>query len=157
MFLDFLVEGINRSSVAVHGYVLMTNHFHLLATPPSAHALPRFMKWLTGRYVQYFNYRRTRMGTIWNGRYKALPVQDERYWLTCLRYIEQNPVRAGLSTCPSAYRWSSARAHMQGGAPEWLASHELVDALGKTASERRCAYRALAGEPVDRSDLELPH
>ena len=156
VFLDLIATGVSRSGVALHAYALMTNHFHLLATPADPAALPRFMKWVDGRYVQYFNHRNQRMGTIWNGRYKGLIVKDERYWLTCLRYIEQNPVRAGLSLCPSEYRWSSARAHTTGHSPDWLVSHPLYEALGASVSERHAAYRVLVGEIVHPSHPYLP-
>ena len=78
----------------VHGYALMDTHYHLLVTPPDPVCLPATMKELGGRYVRYFNRRYERIGTLWNGRYRDLLIHDERYWLTCLRYIEQNPVRA---------------------------------------------------------------
>lgn len=156
VFLELLVKGIARSDVMVHAYALMTNHFHLLVTPPDETSLPWLMKWLDGRYVQYFNHRQGRMGTIWNGRYKGIPVDNERYWMTCLRYIEQNPVRAGLSDCAGAYRWSSGGVRARGTAPSWLSSHSILNALGRDDAERAAAYRALIGEIVVPSDPFLP-
>ena len=149
VFLELLRRSATRHRVAVHAYVLMTNHFHLLATPSESQALPAMMKALDGGYVRYFNRHYQRIGTIWNGRYRALPILDERYWLTCLRYIEQNPVRAGLSSVASAYRWSSARAHVIGDPDNWLTTHPVFDALGIDCDQRQAAYRQLSGELVD--------
>jgi len=107
------------------------------------------MKALDGTYVVYYNRRHQRIGTLWNGRYRGILIEDARYWLTCLRYIEQNPVRAGIVVLPEQYRWSSYRAHAFGDGPDWLASHPVFERLGANDEERRTAYRALCAIPVD--------
>jgi hypothetical protein len=115
----------------VHGYALMTNHYHLLATPEDARGLPRTMKELGGRYVNYFNRKHQRIGTLWNGRYRAIAITDETYWLTCLRYVEQNPVRAQMVRTPEMYPWSSYRVHALGAGVARF--HRVCLALGADA------------------------
>ena len=112
-------------------------HYHLMVTPPDARSLPATMKELGERYVQYFNRRHDRIGTLWNGRYRGLLIHDERYWLTCLRYIEQNPVRAGMVRTPDDFAWSSYRFHALGAESDWLVPHWLYLELGSTPEERQ--------------------
>src|ERR1019366_3078438 len=119
VFLSFLKTASARYGVAVHGYALMTNHYHLVVTPQDDRALPRTMKELGGRYVNHFNRKHQRIGTLWNGRYRAILIMDETYWLTCLRYVEQNPVRAQMVRTPELYPWSSHRVHALGADPGW--------------------------------------
>jgi putative transposase len=151
-FLELLRRSARNFSVAVHAFVLMTNHYHLIVTPASDSGLPRMMKALDGGYVRYFNKREERIGTLWNGRYRGLPIEDERYWLTCLRYVEQNPVRAGMVQTPSDYHWSSYCAHAFGRWPMWLTPHAVYQSLGRDDSERQRAYRELCGRSVKSDD-----
>jgi REP element-mobilizing transposase RayT len=113
-FKDCLAFAARRHGVSIHAYVLMTNHVHLLATPEVATSLPRAMQSLGRVYVQYFNSMQGRSGTLWEGRYKAAIVDSDRYLLACMRYIELNPVRAGLVEHPERYPWSSHRANAFG-------------------------------------------
>ena len=152
-FLAFLAEAAGRHGVAVHAYVLMTNHFHLIATPSDALALPRAMKELGARYVPYYNRQHNRIGTLWNGRYRGLTIDSRTYWLTCLRYIEQNPVRAGMTLTPGEYRWSSYAAHAHGEWPEWLSPHAVYVSLGSTSAERQAAYREICGPMLTADQL----
>ena len=138
--------------VTLHGFVLMTNHYHLIVTPTSNGGLPKMMKALDGGYVRYFNKRQERIGTLWNGRYRGLPLEDERYWLTCLRYVEQNPVRAGMVPAPHDYQWSSYSAHAFGRWPTWLTPHAVYQSLGRDDGERQRAYRELCGRSVKSDD-----
>jgi putative transposase len=103
----WLAEAAKKYGCAVHAYVLMTNHVHLLVTPGSAESLPRMMQSLGRRYVRYVNrlYRRT--GTLWEGRYRAAPIDSDEHFISCCRYIELNPVRARMVAHPGDYRWSS--------------------------------------------------
>jgi len=142
-YRDWLAEAASEYQLAIHAYVLMTNHVHLLATPARADSLPRVMQSLGRRYVRYVNdtYRRT--GTLWEGRYRAAPIESEAYLLACSRYIELNPVRAGIAAHPRDYRWSSWRAHAQGAADRLVSEHALYRALGRSDAERQKAYRAL--------------
>lgn len=144
-FLTFLERAAATHGVDVHGFALMNNHSHLLVTPRSEHALPRTIKLSSACYVQYYNRKYQRTGTIWNGRYRAIPVDDELYWFTCLKYIEHNPVKARIVTNPADYRWSSYRVHALGEPASWLTPHPLYLRLGETAELRQAVYRALCG------------
>ena len=106
-FRAYLQAACLRHGCLVHAYVLMTNHVHLLVTPTAPAAIGRVMQSVGRRYVQPFNRRHDRTGTLWEGRYKAAPIDTEHYLLTCYRYIERNPVRAGMVDCPADYRWSA--------------------------------------------------
>ena len=153
LFLALLELGVKRYHVAVHGYVLMTNHYHLIASPSDADGLRRTMQDLGREYVLRYNRRHGRIGTLWTGKYRAIPIRDERYWLTCLRYIEQNPVRAQIAPTAGDYRWSSFRCHALGERHDWLARHPVYDALGSTDVERQSAYRALSLENLADADM----
>ena len=138
--------------IAVHGYALMDTHTHLLLTPGTKAGTSDAMKQLGIRYVLYFNRKYDRVGTLWTGRFKAKPINDERYWLACLRYIEQNAVRARIVARPEDYPWSSYRAHAFGDPCEWLASHPLLEALGSNPAERQAAYRAICNIPLSTEE-----
>ena len=153
VFLLTLHDALMRFPLEVHGYVLMTNHFHMMATPASAQALPKAMQVIECRYVQYFNARYQRTGGLFNGRYRSLPVDDERYWFTCMRYIELNPVRAGLAATPDAYQWSSYHTHALGKPDFVVAPHVLYTALGATSSDRERSWRGLCGAPLADDEL----
>jgi putative transposase len=154
VFLNFLQSAAARFSVSVHAYVLMTTHYHLLLTPHDEVAMPRAMKSLAGRYSEHFNRKNGRCGTLWNERYQSIFIGDERHLLTCLRYIEQNPVRAHIVDSPGAYRWSSYAFHAEGHASDWLVRHPVYLSLGPSDTQRRAAYRALCGTAVEAEDLE---
>jgi putative transposase len=151
-FLELLRRSARNFCVTLHAFVLMTTHYHLIVTPTSVAGLPKMMKALDGGYVRYFNKRQERIGTLWNGRYRGLPLEDERYWLTCLRYIEQNPVRAGMVQAPHDYQWSSYSAHAFGRWPTWLTPHTVYQSLGRDDGERQRAYRELCGRSVKSDD-----
>ena len=121
----------------------MTNHVHLLVTPRAADSLPRTMQSLGRRYVRHINATYRRTGTLWEGRYRAAPIEEEAYFLACSRYIVLNPVRARIVRHPRDYRWSSYRAHALGADDALLTGHDLYHRLGGTAAERASAYRAL--------------
>jgi putative transposase len=153
VFLRILKTAVESYDTAVHGFVLMTTHIHVLATPKTETALAGTMKQLGERYVPYFNRKYRRTGTLWEGRYRSKHIADERQWLTCLRYIEQNPVRAHMVPAPDAYRWSSYSAHARGEGFEWLVPHPVYLKLGRNDEERQAAYRAICAEPLPQSDL----
>jgi putative transposase len=135
----------------------MTNHFHLLVTPNAIGGISRMMQTL-GRYVRYFNLRHGRTGTLWEGRYRATLIETERYLFTCYRYIEQNPVRAGLVRDPAEYRWSSYAANAFGTLDPIVMPHDSYLALGQDPDARRRAYRALFDVGVDSTTLsEIRH
>lgn len=153
-FLDTLYAESRRHYLDVHAYVLMTNHVHLLVTPRCQHALPLTVQAVGRRYVPAFNRRYERTGGLFEGRYRAMHVESERYWLTCQRYIEMNPVRAGLVPSAAEYRWSSYGAHAHGSHNELLTAHPLYLRLGSTSTERQRSWRALCEMPVSADDLE---
>ena len=141
--LAMLDEHSRQSAVAVHSYVLMSNHFHLLATPETAQAIPQMMQAVGRRYVRYFNQRQARTGTLWEGRYRSTLIQTDRYLLACMAYIDLNPVRGGLVAEPGDYRWSSY-AHYVGRHNDKLVSpHPLYWELGNTPFSREAAYAQL--------------
>ncbi|MEN8170799.1 MAG: transposase [Pseudomonadota bacterium] len=142
-YLECLGEAAERQGLNIHAYVLMTNHVHLLATPEHAQSIPGTMQSVGRRYVQYFNHCYQRTGTLWEGRYRATLIDSENYLLTCMRYIEMNPVRAGMVEAPGGYGWSSYGANGQGVEDLLVTPHERYLALGDTAAERRLAYRRL--------------
>jgi putative transposase len=152
-YRDWLALAAEEYGCAIHAYVLMTNHVHLLVTPRAADSLPRMMQSLGRRYVRHVNalYRRT--GTLWEGRYRAAPLDSEAYFLACSRYIELNPVRARMVARPGDYRWSSYGANTRGLADPLVVAHPLYDALGPTPGARQKAYRGLFREALDEAFL----
>ena len=148
-YAHWLAEGADRFSVAVHGWAFMTNHVHLLATPSEHTGLSQLMQFLGRLYVRYFNYAYNRSGTLFEGRFKSCIVQENRYLLTCLRYIELNPVRAGMVKDPSDYRWSSYRSHACGVRPGLWSPHYLYLDLAQTEEQRQRTWRSLTNEIPD--------
>ncbi|MBI1886897.1 MAG: transposase [Nitrosomonadales bacterium] len=142
-YLDWLAEYAGKTGCRIHAYVLMTNHVHLLVSADRADAGGALMKLLGQRYVQYVNRVYRRSGTLWEGRFRSCPVQEEDYLLGCQRYIELNPVRANMAAHPAEYRWSSYRANAQGEADALVKPHLLYDSLGSDAASRQAAYREL--------------
>ena len=113
-YAHWLREGAGKYGVEVHAWVLMTNHVHLLATPRAPDAISRCMQFIGRLYVRRFNCRYQRSGTLFEGRFRSSIVQNRTYLLACQRYIELNPVRAGMVSDPANYPWSSYRAHAFG-------------------------------------------
>ena len=142
-YLATLGAAAKTHACDVHAYVLMPNHIHLLVTPRKPAGVSRLMQSLAGRYAQYVNAAHGRSGTLWEGRYKASLVDSERYLLACYRYIEANPVRAGMVGDPGDYPWSSHGHNGAGVGDGLIVEHALYGALGATGEERRAAYRAL--------------
>ena len=153
-YRDWLAAAAARYGCAVHAYVLMTNHVHLLVTPQAADSLPRAMQALGRRYVRHVNTVYRRSGTLWEGRYRAAPIDSEKYFLACCRYIELNPVRAGMVRGPRDYCWSSYRAHAQGASDPLVADHELYRRIGRSASDRQTGYRVLFRTALDEAFVE---
>jgi len=141
--------------VALHAYVLMSNHVHLLASPNHAQALPRMMQALGRSYVGRFNRVYERTGTLWEGRYKATLVDTQSYLFSCLRYIEENPVRAAIVASPADYRWSSHRANAYGARDPLVTLHPLVAALSANDEERCSLYRDLFRQPAPDTSIRV--
>jgi putative transposase len=132
----------------------MTNHVHLLLTPTREGGLSRMMQLLNRRFVRAMNHLYGRTGTLWEGRYRSSLIDTEAYLLTCYRYIELNPVRAGMVDDPNDYPWSSYRYHASGKANELIVDHECYLALGPDEKSRSTAYRALFRTELDQQGLE---
>ena len=142
-YLEKLELACKQHGCEVHAYVLMTNHVHLLMTPHAVQSLSKTLQMLGRYYVQYFNYCYRRTGTLWEGRYKATLIDSEAYLLTCMRYIELNPVRAAMVSHPSEYLWSSYHCNALGKADTLVTPRLEYTQLGSTEMERLLAYRQL--------------
>ena len=152
-YLNWLKELSKKHQVDVHAWVLMTNHVHLLCTPWKRHAISRMMQSIGRLYVRYFNQTYQRSGTLWEGRFKSCLVQSEQYMLELYRYIELNPVRAGMVDDPSDYRWSSYAINALGVESELQAPHPEYLALGKSNNERLRNYRDLFKTHIETGRL----
>ncbi len=152
-YLHWLQESSADWHCAIHAYVLMTNHVHLLATPEKPDGIARMMQSIGRRYVQYINRSYRRTGSLWEGRFKSSLVQAEEYLLTCMRYIELNPVRANMVNDPAQYRWSSYRHNGLGQVDERIAPHSLYLSLDRDKAARLAEYRGLFRSELDDAAL----
>jgi putative transposase len=150
--LALFAEQAPRFGVALHAYVLMDNHFHLLATPASADGLPKFMQAIGRGYVRWFNDRHGRSGTLWEGRYRSTLIQAERYLLPCMAYIDLNPVRNGLVREARDYPWSSHNHYAGLRTDRLLTPHPLYWTLGNTPFAREAAYAELVRSGISSRD-----
>jgi len=133
--------------------VLMPNHLHLLVSPRDGRALPNVLQSIGRRYVRYFNDEYGRTGTLWEGRYRASVIDSETYLVTCMRYIELNPVRAGIVPSPRDYPYSSYPSNAEGVPDSLVAPHGVYERLGFSSADRRAAYRALFASTFDAAHL----
>jgi len=152
-YLQWLQLNAEHYGCAIHAYVLMTNHVHLMMTPKERDSASKLMQSLGRRYVQYVNRVHHRSGTLWEGRFRASLVEAESHLLTCYRYIELNPVRAAVVKHPADYFWSSYRHHALGTADRVVTEHPLFKALGATRAERAEAYRASFRTELDEREV----
>lgn len=146
--LDLLLEYSRSFDVAVHAYVLMPNHFHVLLTPQSATSLPHMLQAVGRRYVRNFNTAQGRTGTLWDGRYRSTVLQADNYLLACMAYMDLNPVRAGLATSASEYSWSSHGHYAGRRIDRLITPHALYWGLGNTPFAREAAYADLVDNGV---------
>ena len=153
-YVNWLKDYSKKYQVEIHAWILMTNHVHLLCTPRIDNAVSRMMQSLGRHYVRYFNFSYKRTGTLWEGRFKSCLVQEENYLLQLYRYIELNPVRAGMVGQPSDYVWSSYSINALGKKSELCTPHPLYLALGSEPKERQSNYRELFKYHVEGSLLE---
>ncbi len=153
-YLEKLGVACQQHDCDLHAYVLMTNHVHLLITLQATNGIGKVMQMLGRYYVQYFNYAYARTGTLWEGRYRATLLDSEQYLLTCMRYIELNPVRAGMVAHPGDYPWSSYRHNALGQEDAHVVPHGVYRRLGRTAEARQAAYRALFRQRIAARTLE---
>lgn len=149
LLLDLLAEYAAQFEVRIHAYVLMPNHFHLLATPQTGEGLPLMMQAVGRRYVRYFNGMQQRTGTLWEGRYKSTVIQSERYLLACMAYMDLNPVRAGLVAQPQDYPWSSHAHYLGLRSDRLIKPHALFWELGNTPFAREAAYAELVQSGIN--------
>jgi putative transposase len=154
LYLEWLGEAMAAQSCALHAYVLMTNHVHLLVTTARADALPKALQSLGRRYVGHVNRRYGRTGTLWEGRYRSTIVDSEGYALACYRYIEANPLRARMVADAADHPWSSYRRTALGHADPLITDHPTYTALGASAAERQQAYRVLFNQPLAERAIE---
>ena len=153
LYLGLLGELAPRAGCSIHAYVLMTNHVHLLTTPREKAGIPWLMKQLGQRYVQSLNRKHRHTGSRLDGRYFANMVDEDRYFLVCQRYIELNPVRAGMVVHPRAHRWSSYHANALGQASLIVKPSENYLTLGSTEEDRCRVYARLVDAGVDSEDI----
>ena len=149
--LNLLHENAQKFKVTIHAYVLMPNHFHLLATPETADGLPQMMQAVGRRYVRWFNDAQGRSGTLWEGRYKSTVIDTDQYLLTCMAYLDLNPVRAGLAAQAADYAWSSHGHYIGQKVDKLITPHPLVWGLGNTPFAREAAYAELVRGGISAS------
>ena len=152
-YLECLNDACKKYKVALHAYVLMTNHVHLLMTPERADGISSVMQSIGRRYVQYINYEYKRSGTLWEGRHKSSLVSVEQYLFKCYRYIEMNPVRASMVDHPADYQWSSYRANAYGERSRIVRPHDLYMSLGNDLNVRLETYREFFITELDKQDV----
>jgi putative transposase len=153
VFLKWLREASKQFKVAIHAYVLLPDHLHLLLSPSDQTGLARMMQWVGRQYVPYFNRKYEREGTLWKGRYKATIMDPERYFMTCCRYIELNPVRYGVAANPSDYQWSSYLHHVGARQDLIITDHPKYWALGNTPFDREMAYKELMEQVLKEDEI----
>jgi putative transposase len=149
-----LRDAAAKHACAIHAYVFMPDHIHLLLTPRREHGIGKLMQLIGRHYVRYVNQRYSRTGTLWDGRYRATLLDPDAYLLAVGRYIETNPVRAGLVSAPEDYDWSSYAANALGVEDEVVTPHPLYQALGPSAEQRCSVYQAGFEEPIEDALLK---
>ncbi len=154
LLLALWAEYAKKFQVAIHAYVLMSNHFHLLVTPATETGLPQMMQAVGRRYVRLFNDAHGRSGTLWEGRYRSTLIETERYLLTCMAYIDLNPVRARLVAQARDYPWSSHGHHIGLHQDKLITPHALFWSLGNTPFAREAAYAELVQAGLQIEDQE---
>lgn len=154
-YLDCLRDASHRYGVRVHAYVLMTNHVHFLMTPLKCDSISRTMQSIGRRYVQFVNRKYRRTGTLWEGRHKSSLVDQDNYLLTCMRYIELNPVRANMVLTPAEYPWSSYGCNAGNESNDLIENHEVFESLGSDIDKRAGVYRALFDDEIPYKDISL--
>lgn len=152
-YLHILEDAADKNDCAVHAYVLMTNHVHLLVTPFKEFGVSHMMQDIGRKYVRYINRQYKRSGTLWEGRYKASLIDSNNYLLTCMRYIELNPVRALMVEHPSQYQWSSYRVNAVDELSSFISYHPVYELLASDNEPRQYRYRELFGNNIDYDQL----
>lgn len=155
-YVRTLRDGKLRFDCKVYAYCLMTNHVHLVVEPGEDPAsLGLLMKRLAGRYTRYVNRVEARSGTVWDGRFKSSPIDTERYLLACCRYVERNPLRAGMVVDPADYPWSSFGARTDVRGESWIDDHPVIAGFGTHPKEQRARYREWVLTPASAAETSL--
>jgi putative transposase len=154
VMLALIEENARKFGVALHAYVLMDNHFHLLLTPAREDGLPQMMQAIGRRYVRYFNDRHGRSGTLWEGRYRSTVLQAESWLLACMANMDLNPVRAGAVKEARDYPWSSHGHYVGARADKMLTPHPLFWELGNTPFAREAAYAELVRGGISQAQQD---
>lgn len=155
VYLRYLKAAADQFDCAIHAYVLMTNHVHFLLTPQATNSISLLFQGVGRHYVPYINKRYGRRGSLWEGRHKSCVIGSERYFLACMRYIECNPVRAGMVEHPTQYRWSSYASNALGSENAVLKAHAIYASLGDSAILRARNYKALFDDLPTAVDLDM--
>ena len=154
VFLAFAGHAATKHALEIHAYALMKNHVHLLVTPRTTTAIEQTMHAVGFRYAQHFNHRYGRTGPLFEGRYRSMIIDTEIYWFACMRYVELNPVRAGLVTRPEAYYWTSYPANAFGAPDGLITPHPLYLSLGSFPGERQRCWRTMCAEGLSGEELD---
>lgn len=155
-YLETLAEFREELRVRIYGYCLMSNHVHLIVDPGDAtENLGRLMKRLAGRHTRRVNRMQNRSGTLWSGRFFSSLIETDRYLLACMRYVDRNPVRAGIVVAPESFEWSSYRARIGLEETGWLDEDPCTRSLAKTAEQCRQRYREFVEQGEDELELKL--
>ena len=154
-YLRCLKQAADSCSCEVHAYVLMSNHVHLLLTPGRADSVGRLFQSIGRHYVRHINSTYRRHGGLWEGRYKSNVIESQAYLLSCMRYIELNPVRAGMVDHPAKYRWSSYASNALGVSNAVISAQAAYVALGRLPDARQFTYRGLFDRVADADELAL--
>jgi putative transposase len=152
LLLSLVDEHARKQHVAVHGYVLMSNHVHLLATPETEEGIPQMMQAVGRRYVRNYNMRQQRTGTLWEGRYRSTLIEAERHLLACMVYMDLNPVRAAMVVDPADYPWSSHLHYIGRRSDKLITPHPLYWELGNTPFARDEAYASLVSAGISEAE-----
>lgn len=153
-FLGWLKEASRQFKVAIHAYVLLPSHLHLLVSPSDGAGLGKMMQLVGRHYVPYFNSKYQRAGTLWQGRYRATVIESDQYFLLCSRYIESHPVRAGLVAAAEDYPWSSIAHHIGVRPDPLIIDHSIFWALGNTPFDREASYKAMLELGLSQREVE---
>lgn len=153
-YLNALIRSCERYGTTVHAYALMTNHVHLLMTPTAEGGISRTMQYLTSAYGRYINRENGRTGGLWEGRFRSSAIDSDHYCIACYRYIELNPVRAGITAHPSGYRWSSYLENVGERTPSIVKPHPSFEALAASKAKRIEAYRKIVSEELPEKVVE---
>jgi putative transposase len=153
-YLGWLKDAAREYELAIHAYALMPNHVHILATPKTVLSASKVMQSIGRRYAQLFNQTHGTSSTVWEGRFKSCLIDPEAYFLLVQKYIEQNPVRAGLVNKPEEWSWSSYRHHAGSETNPWIGDHPSYWAIANTPFERQMAWQKTVLEPLSSHEIE---